>query len=696
MMKLVSKLRLFFIFFILLFPTITNANSEYTITSYDVNIIVNENNTLNITEKIGAYFTTPKHGIYRKIPIYNNVKRLDGTSSKVRAKISNIKVNNKSNVSITNGYKQIRIGDEDTLVSGLKYYEISYLYDLGKDKSKKYDELYFNIIGNEWDTSISNITFTITMPKEFDKSKIGFSSGYKGSTDSSNVVYNVSGNTISGSYTKTLNANSGLTIRLELPEGYFVNAHSNINLYELFTLLFPVVLLFISFIFWKVYGKNKHIIETVEFYPPEGLNSLEIAYIYNGEVKDKDVTSLLIYLANKGYIEIVDDNIEVNAKKVPLNSDARKNANKKINELQNKIVLEKKSNPNSKKIKYYENMLDIYNNIDTPIDYEKYGVSSKNVNTNSKNKFVIKKLKDYDGTNLFEEKFLNGLFKYDRSYVTDKMLYNEFYKTNESIVKDVKDKCHDLYFDKKSEKSKKIMQMFEILIFVIINVIPVIEVGDPQNAAVFLVYPGIAFAFALHILFNENSFKSKISGILFCTLLGGLPWAFTILPYLKNSNIYLVSYAIGIISVIIICWFRKNFRKRTELGNALYGKIKGFKNFLETVEKDKLNALVEENPNYFYDILPYTYVFGISDKWIKKFEYITLKAPDWYNGSSPFDNSSINTLMHSTMNSVSKAMTNKPISSSYSSGSSSSSSSSSSSGGGSSGGGSGGGGGGSW
>lgn len=694
MMKLVGKLRLFVILFILLFPTITNANSDYTITSYDVNIMVNENNTLNITEKIGAYFITPKHGIYRKIPIYNNVKRLDGSSSNIRAKISNIKVNNKYKISITNGYKQIQIGDADTLVSGIKYYEISYLYDLGKDKSKKYDELYFNIVGNEWDTSISNITFTITMPKEFDKSKIGFSSGYKGSTDSSNIVYNVFENTISGSYTKTLNANSGLTIRLELPEGYFVNAHNNINLYELFTLIIPVVLLFISFIFWKVYGKNKHIIETVEFYPPEGINSLETAYIYNETVKDKDVTSLLIYLANKGYIEIIDDNIEINAKKVSLSSAARKNADKKIIELQKKIALEKKNNPNSKKIKYYENMLDIYNNIDSPIDYEKYGVSSKNINTSSKNKFVIKKLKDYDGANLFEEKFLKGLFKYDTPYVTDKMLYNEFYKTNDSIVKDVKDKCHDLYFDKRSEKSKKIMLMFEISIFVIINILPVIEAGDARVAPFFLMFPGIAFAFTLYILFNEKSIKTKIFGIVFGALIGGFPWSFTILPYLKNSNIYLASYVIGIICIIIIYWFSQKPSRRTELGNVLYGKIKGFKNFLETVEKDKLNALVEENPNYFYDILPYTYVFGISDKWIKKFESISLKAPEWYNSSSDFDNSSINKFMHSTMNNVSKAMINRPVSSGYSSGSSSSSSSSS--GGGSSGGGSGGGGGGSW
>lgn len=30
--------------------------------------------------------------------------------------------------------------------------------------------------------------------------------------------------------------------------------------------------------------------------------------------------------------------------------------------------------------------------------------------------------------------------------------------------------------------------------------------------------------------------------------------------------------------------------------------------------------MVTNNPICFYDILPYTYVLGISDKWIKKFE----------------------------------------------------------------------------
>lgn len=101
-------------------------------------------------------------------------------------------------------------------------------------------------------------------------------------------------------------------------------------------------------------------------------------------------------------------------------------------------------------------------------------------------------------------------------------------------------------------------------------------------------------------------------------------------------------------------------------------------NIVETAEKNQLEAKVMENPNYFYDILPYTYVLGVSEKWIKKFETIRMQSPSWYYGTTSFDIASFDSFMGSTMSSIQSAMT------------------SSSSGGGSSGGGSGGGGGGSW
>ena len=125
--------------------------------------------------------------------------------------------------------------------------------------------------------------------------------------------------------------------------------------------------------------------------------------------------------------------------------------------------------------------------------------------------------------------------------------------------------------------------------------------------------------------------------------------------------------------------------KRTQYGNEMLGKLKGFKNFLETAEKEKLEAMVMQDPTYFYNILPYTYVLDVSDKWIKKFETISMQAPSWYDSPNDFNISSFNSFVNSTMSTAQSTMSSSP-----------SSSSGGSSGGGSSGGGSGGGGGGSW
>ena len=173
---------------------------DYVINDYKIDMIVNENNTFDITETITAYFNVEKHGIFRKIPLKNTVSRLDGTTSNNRAKISNIEVNEKYTTSNEDGYKVIKIGDSNKTVTGSQTYTIKYTYNIGKDPLKNSDELYYNLIGDEWDTSISNVTFKITMPKSFDKSLLGFSSGEKGSTNSSNVSYSVDGNVISDKY----------------------------------------------------------------------------------------------------------------------------------------------------------------------------------------------------------------------------------------------------------------------------------------------------------------------------------------------------------------------------------------------------------------------------------------------------------------------------------------------------------------
>lgn len=159
-----------------------------------------------------------------------------------------------------------------------------------------------------------------------------------------------------------------------------------------------------------------------------------------------------------------------------------------------------------------------------------------------------------------------------------------------------------------------------------------------------------------------------------------------VVPALMQSPIYLITYIIGIICVTVIMLFVKIIPKRTPYGNKIFGKLKGFKRFLETAEKPQLEALVNENPEYFYNILPYTYALGVSETWMKQFETIAMQAPDWYIGYNTFDMHEFNHFMNDTMESAQSAMSSSPASDSGGG----------SSGGGSSGGGSGGGGGGSW
>ncbi|MFZ2153636.1 MAG: DUF2207 domain-containing protein [Candidatus Moraniibacteriota bacterium] len=89
---------------------------------------------------------------------------------------------------------------------------------------------------------------------------------------------------------------------------------------------------------------------------------------------------------------------------------------------------------------------------------------------------------------------------------------------------------------------------------------------------------------------------------------------------------------------IIVLIFGLIMPKRTAEGNEVNWNIKGFKLFMETVDKDR--AKFYEEKNIFEKFLPYAVLFEITDIWIKRIkeiygeEYFTNHVPAWYIGSS--------------------------------------------------------------
>ncbi len=630
-------------------------DNGYSIKSYDINMVVNEDNTFDITEKITANFNVERHGIYRRIPLKNSITRLDGTKSNNRAKISNVTVSERYTISKENGYEVIKIGDPNKVITGSRSYTIKYTYDIGKDPLKDVDELYFNLIGNEWDTSISNVTFRIKMPKSFDKSLLGFSTGIKGSTNNSNISYSVNGNVISGSYTSTLNVGQALTVRLTLPEGYFVGVSSNFNIYAVISIIISLIFVLIAYILWAKYGKDDKVIETVEFYPPEGYNSAEIGFLYEGSANTQSVISLLIYLANAGYL--------------------------KIEEIEEQGIFKSSKSFRITKIKEYDG-----NNENERIFFNGL-FKNRNIVDMGKVKEIMEEAKRNGEKIKFTQAMELATDTSEKTSVTSSDLYDNFYTTLNKIKSNLNSKENkNKIFESSASKKGKWLIIMIIVIWALITIKPVIEYSESESLIFALLFPGIGFSILFSLLFGKNPIIVKIFGLIWGLLFGGMPWSFLVLPALKEDPMYLISYIIGIICVAALVIFIKIMPKRTIYGNEILGKIGGFKRFLETAEKPQLESLVEQNPEYFYNILPYTYALGVSDKWMKQFETIALQAPNWYDSRDDFNMHTFGAFMTTTMASATSAMSSSP----------SSSSSGGSSGGGSSGGGSGGGGGGSW
>ena len=65
--------------------------------------------------------------------------------------------------------------------------------------------------------------------------------------------------------------------------------------------------------------------------------------------------------------------------------------------------------------------------------------------------------------------------------------------------------------------------------------------------------------------------------------------------------------------------------------------VSGVLGFVNMLTKDRIKELSEEDPEYFYHVLPYAMVFGLADSWADKFRDIPITEAKWYSSPYPFD-----------------------------------------------------------
>jgi hypothetical protein len=277
----------------------------------------------------------------------------------------------------------------------------------------------------------------------------------------------------------------------------------------------------------------------------------------------------------------------------------------------------------------------------------KWYIKIEELNTNTDKITKITKLKEYAWDNKNEKIFLDGLFSHWENTTTLSSLENKFYAylniIKQNILKENEQKIFVGW-------NKSVIIYIMIIITALLNFVLLLEMSDFWAIVLSLFIPIII----LSLFLAPNKVKLNIIVSIFVfSLLASRMWVdyssfFNSISLLFSNWVYIL----WVVCIGIMTMFSKIIRKRSDYWNQILGKIMWFWNFLELAEKDKLEALLTKDSRYFYNILPYTYVLWISDKWVEKFDTIALTQPEWYIGNEMF---SIKTFWNSLKSTIRKA-----------------------------------------
>ena len=564
---------------------ISTIDTGYTIKKLKIDAKVTETNDIQITEEMDVFFNYDKHGIYRVIPEKNTIIE-DGDKKKVDARVSNVTVNEKFTSTSQDGYKILKIGDKDKTIVGDKRYIIKYTYSIEKYNTKDgIDEFYFNIVGDKINTSIGSVEYKIEFPKKYNKENIYLYSGRDEYKINGEETLNkekgigidiLSDTVIAGRIDKLILPFRAVTLRIKLGKDYFIlrNNYTDI-LAKIGTTVAVMTFIYTLIILYK-YGRDKKLSDIITFKLPKELDVSNTYYLKYKTTTDyrKIVPALIIEFANEGYIEIGDG-----------------------------------------------------------ADRQEKGIFAKK----SKDRFDIIKIKDYNG-NQYRKKIFDALFS-KGDVITEKNIK----KVGQNIVTAVTEGVEIMQnskFDKEVYDQSGLKYVWKILGMTIIPLIILFLGAVSFVGSIGLTFKIISTIAILVSIFmsvmclKQTSRTTTVIGVVIQLIIiiimlvyAGVEAKF--ISGLGSGIYYIVSAILLSLQVLISFWMEK----KTQKGMMYEAQVNGFVKYIKTAREEELKEMVMEHPTMFFDILPYTYIFGISKLWINKFSNIEIEKPEWYTGN---------------------------------------------------------------
>lgn len=309
--------------------------AQYVIRNYDVSLNLRSDGYINVTEKIKTEFTEARRGIFRIIPVEYDTGRgltrrilvnLVGVFDEHENQLTTLVEKQGPNLSIRIGNEHV-VHSPGTVITYVIRYEVFGAINWF-DESNEWEpsaELYWNVVGDDWDTTIESSSFTITFPEVDSDGRVRmrvFAGEYGsrefvqlngvGKVDSRpplDLRLQLTRNTAIGVLAKPLAPYQGLTVVLSLPYDH-IKKPSGVNWIRLFVLpnlgfFIPLVTLLAMWFFWNKFGRDPHGGPVVVQYdPPDDLSPSEAGAMIDEQVDKRDIAAGIVSLAVKGYLDV--------------------------------------------------------------------------------------------------------------------------------------------------------------------------------------------------------------------------------------------------------------------------------------------------------------------------------------------------------------------------------------------------------
>ena len=283
---------------------------ELRIERFNAQVNVLPDSTVSVTETITAHFLGgPWHGLYREIPVeyvtpqgmnyslFLDIKSItDGSGHSLRYEASRERHYRKLKIFIDDADNSVQtINIEYTVANALKYHE-------------DFDELYWNVTGDEWDVPIGNASATITLPSGARNIRTNvFTGAYRSAAK--NAEAEVMGNGVTVHTTAPLGYHEGLTVAVAFDKGA-VREPTKFDEAILFfrsnwPLIFPIIVALFMYWLWSTKGRDPRLRPiAAQYEPPDQLTPSEVGTLIDNSADMRDITAAIVDLAVRGYIVI--------------------------------------------------------------------------------------------------------------------------------------------------------------------------------------------------------------------------------------------------------------------------------------------------------------------------------------------------------------------------------------------------------